>query len=100
MCRSSLCRLGPLRLRLDLRGELLEICPAAGGVEIRLLQLAGIGPADLDGPCQGGDGLTGERLRFSRRHAGFRVDTERGQKRQRPRPPEPTVSLQVWGLGP
>jgi hypothetical protein len=61
------------RLRLHLRQQLLEIYPAAEGVEVRLLQFAGKGPAELDDVREGGDGLVGERLGLGRRHAGLRV---------------------------
>src|SRR5262249_43950613 len=42
-CQRLLC------LGLDLRDQLLEVRPAAEGVEVWLLQLAGKGPTDLDG---------------------------------------------------
>src|SRR5262249_29413354 len=89
-----------LRLRLDLRDQLLEVRPAAEGVEVRLLQFTGKGPADLDDGGEGGDGLVGKRLRIGRRHAGLRVGAQPGQERQRPRPLELHIDSQLWELGP
>jgi hypothetical protein len=50
-----------LRLGLNLRQQPLEVCPAAEGVEVRLLDFAGDRPAGLDHSREGGDGLIGER---------------------------------------
>src|SRR5262249_53505859 len=73
-------RLGHLlRLRLDLRDQLLEVRSAAEGVEVRLLQLGGKSAAGLDGIREGGDGLVGERSGLGGRHAGLRVLAQRRQ---------------------
>lgn len=73
-----------LRLRLDLRDQILEVRPAADGVEFPFLQFAGKCPAGRDCVREDGDGLVGEHVGLVLRHPRVRVRAWPDQKGQCP----------------
>ena len=91
-CRGSLL----VCLRLHLGDQLLEVGPAAEGVEVRLFQFVGVAQTGADGDAEGSDGLVRERRRPRRS----------SRRTSRPRPARPagpasaTVQTRRQKLGP